>query len=278
MVNAEPIIREAVVDGIFYPGDKQALEDRVTTLLKQSQTRVRRAFALIAPHAGYEYAGALTAEAFCAAADRKVDTVVILAPIHRDAGQEIAFPESEGFQTPLGIVKVDQNLVEDLMHFSTGFIQYDIPHLEEHSIEVHLPFMQSVFPEASLVPILLGKPNQKMVNALTQALKLTFQEKKGETLFIASSNMCAFEPLEKAQEHSDRLLNLIKNSDWRGILKADRERTINPCGALCIATILALADETHRIAVLGKNDSSAVNQGKGRCIQYTSVAITGDGI
>ena len=273
MVNTEPIIRDSVVDGIFYPGEKTSLQKRVDDLLARTQSAARQAFALIAPHAGYDYAGPLIAEAFAAAAGRQVDTVVVLAPIHRDAGQEIALPESHGFKTPLGVVPVDQLLVEDLLHCNTGFIQYDIPHLEEHSIEVHLPFMQSVFPGAKLLPILVGRPNDKMLGALIDALKLTFRERFGETLFIASSNMCTFEPAEKAEEYTDRLLALIELSDWQGILSAYRQGSINPCGALCIATVLALGETDHRVEVLGKGDSSRVNKDNRRCIHYAAVAV-----
>jgi MEMO1 family protein len=150
-------VRDATVAGIFYPDDPPELEARVSALLDAARPEVSGAKAILSPHAGLDYSGDLSALAWKSAAARQVDTVLILSPLHRAEESVVYLPEADYFDMPTGRVIVDRQLVGEMRDCGTSMRVNDIPHFEEHGIELQLPFMLSLFPAARLVPVLLGR-------------------------------------------------------------------------------------------------------------------------
>ena len=160
--------RPPIVDGLFYPAEKGPLAGMVDGLLARSPTPEGDAFAVISPHAAYGYAGEVMAAAFRAMRLRPLRTIVLLGPIHRDPVESLCLPESAVFTTPLGDVRVDEASVDALLASDPLFRRNDIPHLEEHCIEVQLPFLARLFPDASIVPILMGSQSSSAVDVLSR--------------------------------------------------------------------------------------------------------------
>src|SRR5208337_1090525 len=146
-------MRDATVAGIFYPDDPSELEDRVAALLEAAKPEVSNAKAIVSPHAGLDYSGDLSALAWKSAATRRIETVLVLAPLHRAEESRVYLPESDYFEMPTGRVSVDRDLVDELRDCGTIMSENDIPHFEEHGIELQLPFMIAQFPAACLVPV-----------------------------------------------------------------------------------------------------------------------------
>ena len=129
-------MRTPIVDGIFYPADKEGLAAKVASLLDSAPAEQGKASAIVVPHAGYDYTGALAANGFKAAAGRDIRTVVLLAPVTRDAQDGLFLCDYSAFQTPLGAVPVDREKVKALLSHKGRFSVNNFPFLEEHSIEV----------------------------------------------------------------------------------------------------------------------------------------------
>lgn len=270
-------IREPIVEGIFYPSNKKRLRLIIENLISISNIPSGNSFAIISPHAGQRYSGHLSAGAFKSALEKDIKIAVILAPVHRDPANEIYLPESEYFKTPIGMITVNQNIIDELIACSTNLLRNDIPHLEEHCIEVQLPFLQYLFPTATIVPILMGSTTMKNVKSLSNALQLTFADKYDQTLFVVSANMTSYIKGHNADIEAQSIIKLIKNTDWQGIIKATEKGDISSCGAGCIATILSFEQIKYRIEVLDQCTSAETNFDYSELVHYASIAIYNDG-
>jgi AmmeMemoRadiSam system protein B len=152
-------IRPAAVAGSFYPRDPGSLSAEVGGYLRAARPKARSASpkAIIAPHAGYVYSGPIAASAYAllAGSRGRIERVVLAGPAHRVYVEGAAVPSARAFASPLGPVPVDREAVERLL--ALPFVETnDAAHALEHSLEVHLPFLQSVLGDFSLVPIVVG--------------------------------------------------------------------------------------------------------------------------
>ncbi|HET7839062.1 MAG TPA: AmmeMemoRadiSam system protein B [Rectinemataceae bacterium] len=272
-------IREATVAGLFYPEGRAELEKEVRSLLAGAHPVASSAAAILAPHAGLAYSGDLAALAWKSALGRRVRHIVILAPLHRSEESLVYLPESELFETPLGAVRVDRELVSDLSDCGTVFQESDIPHFEEHGIEVQLPFMRLLFPEAKLVPVILGKPSPKTVRALAAALGMVFGPNRDECLFVLSSDLAAGAEALGPSTRSSRVLDLIQAGDWQALLEPGSKDEPGACGGGCIAAYMSspLAEGTKPV-LLGRHDSSACRETREeRLVEYAALAFVRPG-
>ena len=144
--------------------------------------------------------------------------MLLLGPVHREASQRLLLPESEAYQTPLGLTPVDRPTVERLAAREDCFTLDDIPHLEEHCLEVQLPFLQTLFPRASIVPVLMGRPAPKLVEALAAALRQELALSPERTLIAVSANLTCYRPREQGEREAQALLELIRAGRWQDIL------------------------------------------------------------
>lgn len=270
---SEGKIRESIVNGIFYPAEEEELLSLLKNLMNKTKREPGDAFAIISPHAGYSYAGKQIAQAFKTTIERQIKNIVIVAPIHTKPGPGIYLPESKFFLTPIGSIPVNQELVEDLLACSTGILNQDIPHLEEHCIELQLPFIRYLFPHASIVPILLGNSSEKNIKLLSNALQLTFSSSYSQTLFIITSNMTAFIKKEDADRETETLLNLIVDHDWKGIIESKEKGKISACGAGCISTLLSFSNVSYDVKIVGRGSSGDIDTSRKKIVNYAAVAL-----
>ncbi len=274
---AGPSVRATTVEGIFYPSDPVELESAVRRLLDSARAEPSRPLCIVAPHAALEYAGDVIAEAMKAASDRPVQTVVVLAPIHRDPPEGFVLPESGRFQSPLGDMVVDQMKVDELLGCATSFARNDIPHLEEHSIELLLPFLLHVFPHARLVPILTGRAGRKAVQSLSRALEICFGPVLDRTLFVVSANAATSVPRGAGTASEvDRLLDLVSRRRWAELLEEHDRGTISCCGTRGLASVLAFGNIALTARVLARSSSADVS-GK-RAVHYAAISLAVDAV
>ena len=230
-------IREALSAGIFYPEDPAELSNKVNTFLDSVQTTRTDACAILSPHAGFDFAGKLEALAWKAASGRKVDTIVIIAPFHHDESSIIYLPESDYFKTPLGDILIDRTLVEEIESCGTIFKINDIPHFEESSIEVQLPFMKTIFPEANLVPILIGKSGKTVSHTLSRTLDFIFHENRESVLFVGSTNLVQSKDDQKGAGNFDDFLEALSKRESGKVHMFGKS---SPCCSTCVATLISM--------------------------------------
>ena len=181
-------VRAPAVAGMFYPGESRELAQSVAQMLgTAAHDAPERAApkALIAPHAGYIYSGPVAASVYAllAPARSRVTRVVLLGPTHRVAVRGLALPGCSAFATPLGTVEIDAAAVEKLRALPqvTESVQ---AHALEHSLEVHVPFLQTVFEKFTLVPLAVGNASAQEVAGVLDGLW-----GGPETLVVVSSDL-----------------------------------------------------------------------------------------
>ncbi|MDR0720151.1 MAG: AmmeMemoRadiSam system protein B [Treponema sp.] len=270
-----PKSRVPVVNGLFYPDDKELLCAQIQSwgLIEGSQGRAK---ALIAPHGAWSLTGRIAGEAFSFAAGRRdapdeVRRVLLLGPIHRGSFRDLYITESDYFETPLGRIPTDRELCSEIASTSMFFEVNDIPHLIEHSIEVLLPLVKYFFPTSYVVPILVGGSRQALVGSLARSLAMTLENRMDETLIVISSNMSNNTDAGVSASQKDRLLCFLDAKNGRSIEDDFRKKEISACGCPIMASVLesGLLDGT----VLIKGAASTGIGEKGEIIHYAALSF-----
>jgi AmmeMemoRadiSam system protein B len=270
--------RPPTVEGLFYPQDEGELKGRLRELLHGFRRRGRQkgtAQSIISPHAAYDYSGRIAASAFAAAAGRNVETAVLLGPVHREPVEAVILPESQAFQTPLGTVEVQEELLLSLLRGGAMFRRDDIPHLEEHCLEVQLPFLQQLFPAAKVLPILVGQAEPKLVQLLADTLWGALSERLDSTLFVVSANMTTYRGREEGERELAETLELIRGLQWQALLEGTARKRLSSCGAAGIAAILLLHRRLGgRVEVLETGSSLDATGDAKKVVYYAGIALT----
>jgi AmmeMemoRadiSam system protein B len=229
----DPAVRHPAVAGQFYPDGAATLARNVDALVAGAKPRAGHAApkAVIAPHAGYAYSGPVAARAYARLRplNGTIRRVVLLGPAHRVPFRGLALPGARAFRTPLGDVPIDTAAVERIKHLPEV---KELPeaHAGEHSLEVHLPFLQRVLDEFALVPIVVGDASPAAVAAAIEALW-----GGPETLIVVSSDLSHYEPYRAACAHDRGTAEAIEGLDPSRIGPDDA------CGCIPIAGLLAVA-------------------------------------
>jgi len=162
-------VRPPAVAGSFYPADPGRLAADISSMLSAASVSPsdRLPKAIVAPHAGYVYSGPIAASAFaCLRKGRdQIRRVVVLGPAHRVYVAGLALPEANAFDTPLGRLNVAVDAVAPL-----GLPRNAAAHAREHSLEVELPFLQSVLTSFDIIPIAVGDAGAEEVATVIEAL------------------------------------------------------------------------------------------------------------
>lgn len=256
-------IRHPAVAGLFYPSDQAALAAQVDSMLKAVRVTVPSPKALIVPHAGYSYSGPVAASGYASLRGLagRVRRVVLLGPVHRVPVRGLALPGVEAFATPLGIVPVDAAAVSELAALPQVTVSA-AAHAAEHSLEVHLPFLQQVFGDFSLVPLAVGDATPAQVAEVLERLW-----GGPETLLVVSSDLSHYLPYEAARRADRATLERIL--ELQPVL--DHQQA---CGATPINGLLVCARRhglTPRLLDLRNSGDTAGD--RQRVVGYVSVAF-----
>ncbi len=277
-------IRPPIVDGIFYPDKKDKLAEEIDLLFKETlkETRGKKKndiFALVTPHAALEYSGRLTAVAYNTLSERMIETVIILASMHRDPIRGFALPTASFFELPGFRIPVNREYIEKILSISKYAIYDDISHFEEHSIEVQLPFIHHVLPKVDIVPILMGMAEEKLIMELSRVIFSLVKENFSSMLIVVSSNMSSYLTGKDWKGEEAEMLRLIGEQDWKGMINGIRQGKVTACGAGCIASLYAMQSLPGGVkmetSILDRTNSYLVNHDEKKVISYAAVAITG---
>lgn len=188
-------VRRAAVAGLFYPSTADELNATLDALLEGVPQHALKPKAMIVPHAGYRYSGPVAAQAYgsLGSAARSLRRVVLLGPSHREWFRGLALPAANAFATPLGVVRIDERAANELRRLS-GVVVSDVPHRLEHSLEVQLPFLQRLAPEAQIVPIVSGDASPAEVASVIETLWGS-----SDTLILVSSDLSHYHPYAVAR-------------------------------------------------------------------------------
>jgi AmmeMemoRadiSam system protein B len=235
-------VRSPVVGGIFYPEDRESMNATIDSWnLGLGKRRAGGcAQAILAPHAAWQISGRIAGIAFEAAAGRvrEIEQVLLLGPIHQGGFMDLYLSESDFFETPLGNIPVDRRLSEELASCSTLFKINDVPHLLEHSLEVLLPLVKYCFPQARIVPVLMGSSCHSLILGLGRALRFVFESRLEHTLIVVSANLGQNRDDLSALDEAETALELLKNDDYGEYIHAVAEGDFRACGCALTAGLL----------------------------------------
>ncbi len=229
--------RRPAVAGTFYPASPRALEEAVREYLRVAHERQHGApreaapKALIAPHAGYLYSGPVAASGYARIAPRaaEIRRVVLLGPAHRVPVRGLAAPRADVFETPLAPTPLDRAALERVLALPQ-VVASDTPHAHEHSLEVHLPFLQLVLDDFSLAPLVVGDATPEEV---AEVLDLLWGGP--ETLVVVSSDLSHYLDYATARRIDAETTRAIEALD------PDAIRSEQACGQIPVQGLLLAA-------------------------------------
>ncbi|MCL2186755.1 MAG: AmmeMemoRadiSam system protein B [Treponema sp.] len=246
-------VRSPVGAGMFYPDEKAQMLQYLRSF-NLEKGKGGQAKAIIAPHGAWDYSGRLAADAFYSGAGRSgVKRVVLLGPCHDKRERGLFLSNSYAFYTPIGDITVDQKMTEEIEVSSDSFEINDIPHLGEHSIEILLPFVKYCFPNASIVPILMGQPQARFIYDLAYALKTVISPVINETLIAVSCNLSSNKDEGKAKILAEECLRLFLERNSSALVSAILEGRLNACGGALVVSLI-------ESGILEKTTCSALNK------------------
>ncbi|MDO5287376.1 MAG: AmmeMemoRadiSam system protein B [Actinomycetia bacterium] len=257
-------VRPPAVAGMFYPGDPRRLRAMVTSLLEAAPAEeAPPALGFVVPHAGYIYSGSTAALAYAQLRAHPPRRLLLLGPAHRVRLRGLALSPAQRFATPLGEIQVDEGLRERLAPHSVVSAE---AHAEEHSLEVQLPFLQVVAPEATVLPVVVGSASQTEV---ADAVEAGLGPDPDGTLLLISSDLSHYHPYEQARRIDQATITQITAREPVGHEQA--------CGATPLNGALEVARRRGwRLSLLGACSSGDTAGDHSRVVGYASVRIDHD--
>lgn len=231
-------VRAPAVAGMFYPDRARDLEAILSDVLQEAASHTEPGpvpKAIIAPHAGYVYSGPIAASAYARvrpAAD-VLSRVVLIGPSHRVPLRGLAAPTVDAFETPLGRIELDRAAIAEVLELPQ-VSEWDAPHAHEHSLEVHLPFLQAILPRFSLVPLVAGDAAPEEVAEVLERLW-----GGPETLIVVSSDLSHYLDYATARKIDAITSKAIEALDAKAI------GYDQACGRVPVSGLLALARRKH---------------------------------
>jgi MEMO1 family protein len=257
--------RHPAVAGSFYPADPKILQQQVEHFLhEQPETKQPVPKAIIAPHAGYIYSGPVAASVYrrIAPAKGNISRVVLLGPSHRVAFRGLALSRADSFVTPLGNITLDHHADAQLLELP--FIDYiEQAHSQEHSLEVHLPFLQQTLGYFKLIPIVVGDASPTQVGAVLELLW-----GGPETLIVISSDLSHYHDYATAQRLDRATSEKIERLQYEQL---DYE---SACGRNPVSGLLAVARKLSlQVKTVDLRNSGDTAGDKQRVVGYGAYVV-----
>src|SRR5664280_331299 len=286
---SETDVREPAVAGKFYPESADKLRLAIEKYLQDAlPVKVQKPVAIIVPHAGYIFSGQICADGFKQVSNQKYDVIVILGTKHTSSDlQKISLYPGDGFRTPLGIALVEKNIISSLKKADPADCTLDKTlHESEHSVEVMVPFIQVLFPNAKIVPVVVGSQDMETCVRFGQALAKILKNK--QALIVASSDLSHYPSAEDANIVDRETLAAIAKLDptaFRSTVQAHRDKNIlnlytSACGEAPIMAAIAAAKSlgaTSGVVVSYANSGDTSVGERSRVVGYGAVALTAEG-
>ena len=257
--------RPPAVAGFFYPADTDELRLMVGQLMEHIQSQSETPKAIIAPHAGYIYSGPTAAIAYSSLQPlrAKINRVILLGPAHRVYLRGLALSSATHFACPLGDIEIDQsaiNQIKDLPQVSIS----DIAHQQEHSLEVHLPFLQYLLDKFLLVPLVVGDTSPEEV---AEVLDILWGGE--ETAIVISSDLSHYHDYDSARQIDAATSRAIEN------LQLEKIGPNQACGCMPIRGLLQIARiknlSVHTLDLRNSGDTAGTRD---RVVGYGAYSVS----
>ncbi len=235
--------RRPAVAGQFYPGTESALKEKIEECfnhrlgpdsIPSEEGDEKDIKGIVSPHAGYIYSGPVAAHSYKALVEDGIpETVIVLGPSHQGMGADVAI-SGEDYQTPLGTVEIDDDIVESL---TDDLIKVDdIAHRREHSLEVQLPFIQYFSDSFKTVPICFNKQDFKTAKKVGERLKKATENE--DVVIVASTDFSHYVLEETAKEKDKKAIDKIINNEPKGLFETVQKENVSMCGYAPVVSMM----------------------------------------
>jgi AmmeMemoRadiSam system protein B len=269
--------RPAAVAGSWYPGSADRLAREVDDYVGRAQVEERdMPIAIVAPHAGLKYSGPVAAFAYRAVQHGHFDAAVLIGPSHFIGFTGVSIWPRGAWQTPLGAVRVAEDLAREIAAVSGEVIEHPLAHGREHSLEMQLPFLVHLLPGVPIVPMVMGYQDRETAFALGNALASAIANRSaGRVLLVASSDLSHYEDAPTAQTMDAVVLRVVERLDPEGLMQALEREPRHACGGGPNVAVLPAAKRlgATRARVLKYGDSGDVSGDKSSVVGYMAAAI-----
>ncbi len=270
-------IREPAAAGLFYPDKSDQLRKELDLLLSVSRPSFipEKIAGIISPHAGYIYSGKTAAYAFNVLKDKNFKTVIIISPSHREYFAGISIYDGDAFETPLGVVPINKELRKSIAENSKFVFTGKKGHIEEHAIEVQIPFLQYVLKDFSIVPIVMGDQDEKYVDDLAEQIAKNFND---DIVIVASSDLSHYHTKETADKLDSVVERNISDFDYEQLLENLNNKICEACGGGPIVSMMKAAylNNKTKSHILHRSDSSDTSGDTRQVVGYLSAVIYGE--
>jgi AmmeMemoRadiSam system protein B/AmmeMemoRadiSam system protein A len=267
-------VKEPAVAGTFYPADKDSLKKSVEDFLSKAETSPDhgKLIAIISPHAGYIYSGQTAAYGYKQIQGSDIKNVILIGPSHRSAFKGASVYTKGSFRTPLGNVKINERLAEGLLNESADVRFSPEAYEGEHSLEVQLPFLQTVLKDFTIVPVLIGSPSGRTFEHLIQKLTEMLDEK---TLLIASTDLSHYHDYPTAKEMDSKIISAVQRLSPKDTIELLRSGKSEMCGGVpvIIAMEVARRSGANLGVVFKQANSGDVTGEKDKVVGYASIGL-----
>ncbi len=250
-------VKEPAVKGMFYPNDSEGLKNQLKSFeckkVYDYNTRL-----VIVPHAGLIYSGQLAYQGI-SQLDRNIKNIFIFAPAHRASFEGLALSGYDEWKTPVGNISLNQQINKELEDDFKAKI-LDSAHENEHSIEIQIPIIQTLFQEIKIIPVLVGMENP---NKITDIIKKYYNNK--DFGFIISSDLSHFLTDERAKILDNKTAQMIETGNIQGFNYEQACGAVGICGAVLFAN-----KNKYSLIRVNLINSSHVSNDKSRVVGYGS--------
>lgn len=269
-------VRDPILAGTWYPGNKIVLINSIRDYLSKAKDRSIEGElkAIIVPHAGHIYSGQVAAHAYRLLQEKDFKRVIMIGPSHRVGFKGASANLQSGYRTPLGTVPVDQSLAKKIIDISPQIRWVPRAHAHEHSLEIQLPFLQTVLTDFQIVPIVMGQQDFNTCSDLAGSLVKVLGNME-KTLILASSDLSHFHNYNQAKRLDKEFAKHVRNFDPTGLANSLSSGSCEACGGGPVITVMlvAKASGANRTMILNRANSGDVTGDHRRVVGYLSAAL-----
>lgn len=250
-------MREPRFAGYFYPRYRKDLESMLASFFEEARKNLKKidkkVIGLVVPHAGFIYSGK-TASFGYFHLPTKIKTAVIIGPNHTGYGKKVSVYSKGKWKTPLGEVEIDEELSREIIENSRYAEEDEIAHMEEHSIEVQIPFLQYLYGNSfKIVPICLMDQSEEVAEDLSESILKT----KKDFIIISSSDLTHYEDYKSVVRKDETIIEAIKSINLKNFYLTLRKIKATACGYGAIATLISITEKLNGKIELVKYSTSA---------------------
>lgn len=235
-------LRPSPIAGTWYEGRPEVLKRKIDAYMNDAKLPELSGdvIAVIAPHAGHRYSGAVAGYAFAALRHQRPDLVAVIAPMHHPYAQPLITSSHEAYSTPLGAIPIDKQAVSELdaaLQADLGIGLSAIPRDPEHSLEIELPFLQrALASDFKLLPVMVRAQDPRIAQGLGKALASVLRDKN--YALVASTDLSHFYDQETARKLDSEMLRQIESFSPDGVFEVERTGAGFACGHAAVAAVL----------------------------------------